>query len=160
MWKSVVGYEGLYEISDRGQVRNRHGRLMSLSFDKDGYRRISLSKKGKATNYCVHRLVLEAFVGPCPDGMECRHLDDVPGNNQLGNLCWGTHARNIRDRDEAGKTCRGSRHHRAKLEPSDVLKIRELLRLKIPQRKIAQVFSVSYGAIRSIVEGRSWRAVA
>src|SRR4051794_38431819 len=45
----------------------------------------------------IHRLVLEAFVGPCPDGLECRHLDGDPGNNLLSNLKWGTRLENFQD---------------------------------------------------------------
>lgn len=160
VWKAVVGYERLYEVSSLGGLRNRRGLVMKQSVDKDGYNKISLSKQGDATNFYVHRLVLEAFVGPCPDGMECRHLDGNPANNKLENLCWGTHARNIRDRDDAGNTYKGVRHHRAKLEPDDVVKIRELLRLKIPERKIAALFDVDRGAIQGIKLGRSWRQVA
>ena len=159
-WKAVVGYEGLYEVSDLGQIRNRRGRVMKPAADRDGYMVISISKDNAAVNRRVHRLVLEAFVGPCPSGMECRHLDNSRANNKLVNLCWGTHARNIRDRDSAGNTRKGPRHHRAKLEPDDVRKIRELLRLRIPERKIAAVFEIDRGAIQGIKLGRSWRHVA
>lgn len=85
-WMPVVGYEGLYEVSDRGDVRSlkrprktyltRHGkelvltwfegRALSPSADKDGYLKVSLSKNGKSKVFRVHRLVLESFVGACP----------------------------------------------------------------------------------------------
>ena len=45
----------------------------------------------------IHRLVLESFVGPCPDGMETRHLDGNRENNHFQNLCWGTHSENMKD---------------------------------------------------------------
>lgn len=50
----------------------------------------------------MHRLVLLAFVGPCPDGMEACHANDIPTDNRLANLRWGTHADNMRDRIENG----------------------------------------------------------
>ena len=117
-WIPVVGYEGLYEVSDRGNVRSlkrprktyltQHGkelvltwfegRVLSPSADKDGYLKVSLSKNGKSKVFRVHRLVLESFVGACPDGMECCHWNDVPDDNRLENLRWGTSASNGKDK--------------------------------------------------------------
>lgn len=117
-WIPVVGYEGLYEVSDRGDVRSlkrprktyltQHGkelvltwfegRVLSPSADKDGYLKVSLSKNGKSKVFRVHRLVLESFVGACPDGMECCHWNDVPDDNRLENLRWGTSASNGKDK--------------------------------------------------------------
>lgn len=70
--------------------------------DKDGYCRVSLSKKGKKSSYRTHRLVLETFVGPCPKGHETRHKDGDPANNRLDNLCWGTPKENAKDRGDHG----------------------------------------------------------
>lgn len=58
-----------------------------------GYRQIELAGQ----NYFVHQLVLLAFVGPCPPGLECRHLDDNPRNNRIDNLAYGTHKENGSD---------------------------------------------------------------
>lgn len=57
---------------------------------------------GKFTTFRVHRLILEAFVGPCPDGMEARHKDGNPGNNRLDNLAWGTKEENTEDNRKSG----------------------------------------------------------
>ncbi len=46
----------------------------------------------------IHRSLLETFIGPCPEGMECRHLDGDPLNNNLGNLKWGTRYENMQDK--------------------------------------------------------------
>ena len=56
------------------------------------------------STFRVHRLVLEAFVGPCPAGLECRHLDTDPLNNRLENLVWGTREENHADRLVMGRT--------------------------------------------------------
>jgi hypothetical protein len=53
--------------------------------------------KGRQTNRFVHQLVLEAFVGPCPPGMECLHANDDATDNRLVNLRWGTHTENVQD---------------------------------------------------------------
>jgi hypothetical protein len=111
-WRSVVGYEDIYEVSDRGRVRTiarmteRLGRpypikarLRAITTCKArGYQTVPLTDaEGHPRRRYVHRLVLEAFTGPCPQGMEACHNDGDPGNNAIGNLRWDTHASNIAD---------------------------------------------------------------
>lgn len=102
-WKPVVGFEGYYEVSDQGQVRGvrrmgSHGKCLSQQTTAEGYKRVNLYANGVYKKKRVHHLVLEAHVGPCPEGMEGRHLDGDPGNNAVGNLRWGTHSENLWDR--------------------------------------------------------------
>lgn len=102
-WLPVVGYEGLYEVSDQGRVRSldresvnasatytRRGRMLRPTTKDSGHLYVSLWNNGSRIKAKVHRLVLEAFVGPCPPGHECCHWNDVPYDNRLGNLRWGT----------------------------------------------------------------------
>lgn len=106
-WRAVPGYEGIYEVSDAGRVRsldrldNRGrrttGRVLAERPLRDGRVRVSLAKNGQTVDGYVYRLVLEAFVGPCPKGMEALHWDDVRSNNTLSNLRWGTRTDNMRD---------------------------------------------------------------
>jgi hypothetical protein len=78
---------------------------------KTGYRNVSLRREGKSYNRYVHRLVLEAFVGPCPKGMQSRHFPDKDtSNNALTNLQWGTPKQNQDDRITHGTDGRGERH--------------------------------------------------
>lgn len=99
-WRPVVGYEGHYDISDRGRIRSwKNGsppRLMSPATNR-GYKVISLSLKGVPASHRIHRLVLEAFVGPMPEGMVTRHLDGTRSNNLLANIVYGTPSENNRD---------------------------------------------------------------
>lgn len=113
-WRPVVGYEGLYEVSDRGSVRSlgrvdRLGRQwkprpMSGSRDGEGYVVHSLTPAPVAGTSQVtqriraHVLVLEAFVGPRPAGMEVCHANDIPTDNRLANLRWDLPAANCADR--------------------------------------------------------------
>lgn len=122
-WKPVVGYEDYYEVSDYGRVRSldrecwngagwwtKPGRLMKLPLNGDGYHLVSLSVKGKAKSYKVHRLVLEAFEGPCPEGMEGAHNNGIPTDNRLVNLRYCTHQKNNDDKNIHGT----SQAHRVK----------------------------------------------
>lgn len=111
-WRQAPGYVGGLEVSNRGRVRNRKGPLRG-NINASGYRVIDVRREGekRSRGALVHRLVLEAFVGPCPPGMQTRHLDGDPGNNHLGNLRWGTPAENNRDTLRHGRHEKVNRKH-------------------------------------------------
>ena len=88
-WRAVPGYEGLYEVSNKGNVRNvRKNTLMRLPKNKYGYIQVGLSKNGIRTMFQVHRLVAQAFL-PNPDNLpQVNHLDEDKTNNNVTNLEW------------------------------------------------------------------------
>ena len=98
VWKDVVGYEGLYQVSDRGNVfsverigvngRKIGGRMLKPSYTRGGYLRLTLYKNGIMKSKYIHRLVLEAFVENPNNLPEVNHLDEVKDNNELSNLEW------------------------------------------------------------------------
>ena len=100
VWKDVVGFEGLYRVSDKGKVhsvarkdsigRKCGGRMLTPRYDKDGYLRVTLHKNGKHKTRFIHRLVAGAFV-PNPNGYsEINHRDENKVNNYANNLEWCT----------------------------------------------------------------------
>lgn len=107
-WEAVVGYEGIYDVSEYGRVRSldrlcRNGRGMRkvngkiLSLPTNcGYSRITLRNR-ETKSLLVQRLVLEAFIGPCPIGMEALHKNGNRKDNHLTNLRWGTRSENTLD---------------------------------------------------------------
>ena len=98
LWQPVKGYEGLYEVSDQGRVRNpRTGLVHRAPAGSRGYREVHLRRKGKGKTFRVHALVLTAFVSIRPEGLECRHLDGNKLNNAVSNLEWGTSKENSND---------------------------------------------------------------
>lgn len=107
-WRSVVGYEGRYEVSNDGAVRSVWGSVPRpvRPFARKGYSLASLNLKGDRTTRRVQRrvhcLMLEAFVGPCPDGMQTRHLNGNGLDNRLVNLRWGTPSENSHDKVRHG----------------------------------------------------------
>lgn len=106
-WRPVVGFEELYKVSDRGRVYSvRTGKFLKAGMNRR-HRHVALCDGGEGKSYRVHRLVMAAFVGPCPDGLEVRHLDDDPDNNHLTNLVYGTRSENTLDR------VRNGTHHQA-----------------------------------------------
>lgn len=115
-WRPVVGYEGIYEVSDHGRVRSldreieyrdgrtrRHrGLILSPDRHRNGRLQVCLYLGGKGRQRMVHRLVLEAFVGPCPHEMDGCHWDDDPDNNHLSNLRWASRSDNMLDKVRNG----------------------------------------------------------
>ena len=103
VWAALLAHLGRYEVSTAGRVRNaRTGRVLAHRQDRDGYRTVVLCNKEKRVTRAVHRLVLEAFTGPCPAGLEVRHLNGLAWDNRLENLAYGTHGSNIADAVEHG----------------------------------------------------------
>lgn len=124
-WKPVPGYKGRYEVSDDGQIRSGRrkgapGGLLKASPDCLGYPSVSLCKPGGQQTARVHTLVLSAFVGPKPAGMEARHLDGDRTNNRLSNLVWGTHSENLEDQVAHGTHPHASKTHCPQGHPYDV----------------------------------------
>lgn len=122
-WADIPGHPG-YQASDLGRIRSvdrigesrRRGGVVSVKLRgkiiqaktlPNGYVRVHLGSK--YADY-VHRLVLLAFVGDCPPGLECAHDDGIRGNNQLGNLAWKTRSANGLDRRRHGTATLGERN--------------------------------------------------
>lgn len=95
IWKPVVGFEGLYEVSNKGRIRNRKGRILRF-FKNREYLKIELSNNGKTKKLYVHRLVAEAFI-PNYDSTKniINHKDENPGNNCVENLEWCDYKYNL-----------------------------------------------------------------
>lgn len=106
-WKPIPGWEGLYEVSTLGQVRGVDridasgrrwiGKMRRPKPHGRGYKQVVLWRGGRPSGFGIHRLVLEAFVGPAPEGMQGCHNDGNPGNNSLANLRWDTPSANQLD---------------------------------------------------------------
>ena len=100
IFKEIAGYEGLYEVSNLGNVRRVAGkgcketRVLKPWKTKDGYMSVNLCKDGNRKDYLVHRLVAQAFI-PNPDNLpEVNHIDENKENNQVNNLEWCDHKQN------------------------------------------------------------------
>jgi hypothetical protein len=114
-WKDIKGYEGIYKVSNEGQVKsiarnnkfNNRNTEIIMKLNAYGanlnYRQISLHKDGKRKNGKIHRLVAEAFI-PNPNNLRCvMHMDDNPTNNHVSNLQWGTHKMNLQQMSIKGR---------------------------------------------------------
>lgn len=97
IWKDIEGYEGLYQISNKGRVKSFHGkgRIMKLGTHPLGYKLATLTKDGEQNTKQVHRLVAQAFI-PNPENLPViNHKDENPSNNNVKNLEWCTQKYNL-----------------------------------------------------------------
>lgn len=166
-WRPVVGFEGKYEVSDFGRVRSvdrwiehavargrraytnwRKGRLLRPGRMPLGHLSVVLGRV--AGSQCVHRLVLEAFVGPRRRGQEVLHRNGDSSDNRLENLRYGTRSENNRDI---------SRHDRRKVTCEDVRQMRRDFAYGVTQTTLSKQHGVCLSQVGNIVHRRQYRHV-
>ena len=106
IWKDIPNYEGLYQVSNYGQVksvretdalgRHKTPTIMKPQKNRKGYLHVMLCKGDSRKHFLVHRLVAEAFIGERPADCEVNHIDEDKTNNRAENLEYVTHTENIR----------------------------------------------------------------
>lgn len=158
-WRAVEGYEGLYEASSLGHIRVvRTGLVKKPSVrPQGGYLLISLFRSGKPKTFSVHRLVAKAFLGPCPDGMECRHLNGNPADNRSSNLAYGTRKQNHADKRLHGTAQRGEKHNMASLTDAMVIEFRSRVRAGETVADISEQTGAKRHIVYNAVSGITWR---
>lgn len=160
-YRSVVGFPR-YKVGNDGSAwvsRPSGWKRLSQRKTRDGYLRIVLHP---GSNYRqVHRLVLEAFVGPCPEGMEaCHDPDPCPANNALSNLRWDTRKANMADCIRHGRMPRGVHRAFSKLTDDIVRAIRsEYLAGGLSMQRLGRKYGVSPNVILWIVHRKTWAHV-
>lgn len=163
--KSISNFPGYYITKD-GRVwsgpkkgNSHRGQWLKPIINLRGYCIVNLYQDKKEYTRYIHRLVLEAFIGPCPDNMEACHGNGIKVDNRLENLRWDTHSGNQLDAVKHGThvDTRGEKHGRAKLNNMKVRVIRRMLEQGgFTQREIAGIFGVNSATISYIKHGVSW----
>lgn len=172
IWKTIVGFDGRYQVSNLGRVRTvalRHnsgdGRLIPLAVPKirklvdggDGYLFVNLSiKSNKCRVQRIHRLVAETFLGKPPSKLSVvNHLNGYKIDNRDSNLEWTTVKGNRDHAVRMGLAAVGERQGSAKLKVWQVVEILKIGRTKT-LRDIAKQFGVHSSTIHAILSGRIW----
>jgi len=135
----VVGFEGLYQVSDLGRVKSlgrrvnglwKNGfyvreRILKQSIDSGGYYNVSLAKDGKAKTFTIHRIVATAFLPNPENKPEVNHKNGIKNDSRLENLEWATEKENINHAIDTGLfKVKGEDNPAALLTEADVLEIR------------------------------------
>lgn len=151
-----------YLISNFGEVlivNHRHkGKIGTYLKPKPGgykkqYLRYSIENK----DYYAHRLVLEHFLGPCPENMQCAHLDGNPKNNFIKNLKWVTPKENSSHKIKHGTSGKGSKNSMSIITEKDVVIIRHMYSLGVHPKIISKIFKIKNAT--PIATYRSWKHV-
>ncbi|MFF6931557.1 HNH endonuclease signature motif containing protein [Streptomyces californicus] len=150
-WTPVPGHRG-YEVTRTGQMRGPRGKVMHPMAMSTGHLYVITGDRRKLW---VHHAVLLAFVGPRPEGQECRHLDGNPRHNHADNLAWGTRTENMRDKAIHGTEPTGEQkaNHRITAEQARAIRVDTR-----PARVVGRDYGISHTAILRIRRGERWRA--
>ena len=158
-WLPCVTWEGIYEVSDWARVRSLdridcagrrlRGQILTQTLLPNGYYIVSLSDGPRRKKRAVHRLVAEAFLGPCPEGMEVRHGPGGKADNKPGNLRYGTHIANVEDRVGEGTGL-------IKLNRIKAAEIRRRVKAGEPRMTLAIEFDISLATVWQIMNGQRW----
>ena len=192
-WLPVPGWEEAYEVSDHGRLRSRDrvclrpthrskeqrrkGKIIALAtLSKYGHLRANLYWKNKRTRMYIHQIVLLAFLGPRPEGLEVRHINGDPTDNRLCNLAYGTRKENSADsvlhgtkrigalKVSAAKkgiaTIWGEAHGRSKLTEADVRELRNEKQAGASAASLASKYNIAQATVSKICNYTSWRHVA
>lgn len=171
-WKPVIGYENLYEVSNKGFVRsvdrivtypngkssrNFKGKLLKQCLNvKKNYYGVRLSKQGKTKLWLVHQLVAAAFLGVRPKGFVICHGPKGNLCNEITNISYGTAKQNSADQWRDGTKRYGEKCSWSKLTSSEVLKIKKLHKKGAKSKDLAIMFNVSRSSICDILKERTW----
>lgn len=183
IWKDVIGYEGLYQVSNFGNVRSldrivnkpngvsyiRKGKICKQSKSNLGYMTVGFTVKNIKVNKYVHRLVAEAFITNINNYPQVNHIDCDKTNNKVYNLEWCTNSQN---HIHASKNGLNKLHlHRVaysgELNGMSLLTKEQVLEIKqkyIPYKYSAKKISIEYGVSEScishILNNRSWKKIS
>lgn len=175
VWKPVLGYEGMYEVSNMGRVKSLPRRVRTVGGDGVPTTRlmsgrvltprgprpfVDLWRGNVSEKKRVCRLVLEAFVGPCPSGMEACHFPNRDTtNNRLSNLRWDTRQANAMDRDAHGTMLRGEEHYNVVLTEEIVREARRLRAAGWTYKTLQKRYGCGFITIYKAVVGMTWSHV-
>ena len=177
VWRDVVGFLG-YRVSTYGNVEScwqfqgggygRPGRFvlsniwhpLSPDVDERGRRRFTLRRNNKSYKRFAANLVLEAFVGPRPKGLDCCHWDGINSNDRLDNLRWDTKSSNMLDKRRHGTARAGEEHPRAKLTTQKVRQIRKRRARGESLTAIAADVGVTPTMVMYVAQRKNWQHVA
>lgn len=166
IWLDIKGYEGIYKISNLGNVYSlKRNKLLLPKMDRYGYVSVKLYKNGNHQKYNIHRLVAISFI-PNPFNKETvNHINGIKNDNRMDNLEWATYKENTQHAIRTGlflkeKTNSKRQSHPVKLTKENVKEIRDLYnkgKHGFGYVSLAKKYNVSRSLIREIVKNKIWQ---
>ena len=164
VWRKTPGWP--YSASNMGRVRRdlsvpgtTAGKILKRTIRKNGYAYVELWKNNARKTCKVSRLVATAFHGPCPEGMECGHLNGHRSDDRPENLAWITRQENANHRVLHGNSGPGEGNPNSKMTNEEVLQIRQMARDGIQYKEISEHFRITKDHISQIVLRKIWRHI-
>ena len=163
VWKDVVGYEGLYQVSNFGNVKSlgnnftRKERFLKLSPQSKGYLTVVLQKNATRKMVLVHRLVAEHFIDNSESKPQVNHINGDKTDNRVENIEWVSHRENLDHAIKNNLTLKGEENRNSKLKDSDVIKIHSLLQKGVTTKELSESYNVSYSTIDGIRTNTYWK---
>lgn len=178
IWRPLLGYEGLYEISNLGEVKSlpravrsvgsakkeylihRKEKILSKIIDSNGYIQVTLTKNKISKLTLVHRIIALAFI-PNPENKRCvNHKNGIKTDNRVENLEWMTHSENSKHSFQIGLQCnKGENHPSSKLTTKDVLLMRKLKSEGKSSYSLAKMFGITYTTAKEIIKRKTWQHI-
>lgn len=168
VWKDVVGYEGLYQVSNLGRVKmlsrnvlaNKSVRtikehIITQHISQKGYLYVCLWDNNKGKKVYVHKIVLSSFLRGKGIGEECNHLNENRTDNRLNNLEWCSHKYNINYGERTKKHSKSMKNHKSLSVPVIQLSLNNEYIAEYPSlREAGRVMNRSFTSIKECCKGR------
>lgn len=163
-WKDIFGYEGLYQISNRGRLKSLVGgwrkseKILKSCHNTDGYLIIGLYKDKKRKTKRVARLIAEAFISNPNNKPQINHKNGIKTDDRIDNLEWVTSSENHQHAFRVGiKSQKGEKHNRTHLTEKDILVIHGLYLSKtFNQMILSRIYRINQQGISKILLGSNW----
>lgn|SRR5574343_4405 len=183
IWKDIVGYEGLYQVSNLGNIKSlpkqwkcggsnaplkefsHNGKILKPLLSSNGYCGVCLYKNNKVSRLSVHRTVADAFIDNFGNKPQVNHINGIKTDNRAENLEWATNSENIQHAIQhgliksgyknPGSGLKGEKNHSSKFLNSEVVELRKLINSKLyTQKQLASVYGVTQATISVIKLGK------
>jgi hypothetical protein len=165
VWKDIENYEGLYQVSNLGNVKRLKGkgcvseRLIAKSINKSGYIYRGFHNKGTYRKFKEHRLVANAFIDNPYNKPTVNHINGIKTDNRVENLEWCTYLENKQHAIKTGLTnTKGVKNHFCKLTEEQVLEIREIGFSKT-RTYLGIKYGISSNTVTKIIKKEIWKHI-
>jgi len=164
IWKDVIGFEGLYVVSNFGNIRSvrwfSKGAYLKGNVTRDGYSQVLLCKHGKPKMFYRHKIVAAAFIPNTNNYPQINHIDGNKLNNLVENLEWCTRSMNQKHaiRTNLQPLAIGEKNGQSKLTADQVVKIKTVFK-NLKGNTVARMFGVTPATIYLIRSRQTWKHV-